>query len=183
MTFRFTPLDLPEVLLVEPTVHGDERGWFAETYRASAFRQAGIDTSFVQDNHARSIPRGVLRGIHWQAAPLGQGKLVRCVAGAAFDVAVDLRPTSATFGRWVGIELTPHTHRQLWIPEDFGHAYCTLEDNTEIVYKVTREYARSHDRAVRWNDPDIGIAWPVADPILSDRDRAAPLLHELPHKP
>ena len=178
MSFRFEPTEMPEVVGVVPVRHADARGWFAETYRRSAFVEAGIDARFVQDNVASS--RGpVLRGLHYQAAPRPQGKLVRALAGAVFDVAVDLREGSPTFARWVGRELTADGGEMLWIPEGFAHGYVVLTDEAQVAYKVTAEWDGALDRAVRWNDPDIGVAWPVGEPILSDKDRGAPLLADI----
>lgn len=178
MAFRFQPTELPDVVLVTPTRHGDARGFFAETYRRSAFREAGIDADFVQDNVARSTGP-VLRGLHFQAEPRPQGKLVRATVGAIFDVAVDLRPASPTYARWVARTLSADTGAMLWIPEGFAHGYVVLSDVAEVAYKTTAEWDPGLDRGVRWNDPEIGVAWPVAEPILSDKDRRAPLLAEL----
>ena len=178
---KVTSTALPEVLILEPRVFGDARGFFTESYNARAFAEAtGLrDVEFVQDNHSRS-GRGVLRGLHYQIQQ-AQGKLVRVVRGAVFDVAVDMRRHSPRFGRWVGVELSEHNHRQLWLPEGFAHGFLVLSDQADFVYKTTDYYAAPHERAVRWDDPAIGIAWPLAEagipaPTLSDKDRAAPPL-------
>lgn len=178
MSFRFEPTEIPDVVLVTPGRHGDARGFFSETYRRSAFREAGIDAEFVQDNVARSTGP-VLRGLHFQAAPRPQGKLVRATVGAIFDVAVDLRPGSPTYAGWVARTLDAGEGAMLWIPEGFAHGYVVLTEVAEVAYKTTAEWEAALDRGVRWNDPDIGVAWPVADPILSAKDRNAPLLAEL----
>jgi len=145
-----------------------------ETYRIDAFREAGIADEFVQDNHSRSA-RGVLRGLHYQE-PNAQGKLVRCTRGAIFDVAVDIRRGSATFARWFGLELSDANKRMLWIPPGFAHGFCALEDGSDLVYKCTTLYDANADRAILWNDPNIGIDWPVKDPVLSAKDAGAPRL-------
>jgi dTDP-4-dehydrorhamnose 3,5-epimerase len=171
---RFIPTDLPGVILVEPTVFGDERGFFMEVYHEAKFRDGGIPDAFVQDNHSRSV-RGVLRGLHYQL-PNPQGKLVRAVAGSVFDVAVDIRRGSPHFGRWVGVELSAENKRQLWIPPGFAHGFCVTSDVAEVVYKCTTLYDGPSDRGIRWDDPAIGISWPVEAPTLSPKDAAAPRL-------
>ena len=175
MSFRFTPLELPGLILVEETRHQDARGFFAETYRESAFRAGGIDASFVQDNHARST-RGVLRGLHYQLPPKAQGKLIRVVRGEVFDVAVDLRRGSPGYGRWVGRRLSGEEGKLLWIPPGFAHGYLVLSETVDLTYKVTAEHDGSLDRGVLWNDPAIGVEWPEMEPLLSDKDRRLPLL-------
>jgi dTDP-4-dehydrorhamnose 3,5-epimerase len=165
---------LPGVFIIEPKVLGDDRGFFMETYRTDAFRAAGIDAVFVQDNHSRSA-RGVLRGLHYQE-PNAQGKLVRCTHGALYDVAVDIRRGSPYFGRWFGTELTESNKTMLWVPPGFAHGFCSLEDGSDLVYKCTTLYDPPADRAILWNDPDIGIKWPIASPLLSTKDAAAPRL-------
>lgn len=152
-----------------------------EVYHQEKFRGGGITESFVQDNHSRSV-RGVLRGLHYQL-PNPQGKLVRAVEGSVFDVAVDIRRGSPTFGKWVGVELSEENKRQLWIPAGFAHGFCVTSETAEVVYKCTTLYDGPSDRAIRWNDPAIGIEWPVDDPILSAKDAAAPLLSEAPLLP
>jgi dTDP-4-dehydrorhamnose 3,5-epimerase len=166
---------LPGVLLIEPKVFGDDRGFFMETYRAGMFGSAGAeDPVFVQDNHSRST-RGVLRGLHYQE-PNAQGKLVRCTRGAIFDVAVDIRRGSPSFARWFGLELSDANKRMLWIPPGFAHGFCALENESDLVYKCTRLYDASADRSILWNDPAIGIEWPIATPVLSAKDANAPRL-------
>jgi len=171
---RFIPTDLPGVIVVEPQVFGDDRGFFMETYHEAKFREGGIAEPFVQDNHSRSV-KGVLRGLHYQL-PNPQGKLVRVVQGSVFDVAVDIRRGSPTFGRWTGVELSADNKRQLWIPAGFAHGFCVTTDTAEVVYKCTTLYDGPNDRGIRWNDPSIGIEWPVKVPILSAKDSTAPLL-------
>ena len=168
----FTPTaDLPEVILVEPKVHRDDRGFFLETWHEERYRAGGIPGPFVQDNHSRSA-KGTLRGLHAQVRR-PQGKLVRAVAGEIFDVAVDIRPGSPTFGRWVGATLSAGNFLQLWIPPGFAHGFCVLSETAEVEYKCTDFYVREDEIAIAWDDPEIGIAWPVREPLLSPRDRAA----------
>jgi len=166
------PTRLPEVLLIEPKVFGDVRGFFFESFNQRAFAQAtGLDVNFVQDNHSRSA-RGVLRGLHYQIQQ-PQGKLVRVVRGAVFDVAVDLRRSSPNFGRWVGADLSEDNHRQLWVPPGFAHGFVVTSDSADFLYKTTDYYAPEHERCIAWNDPAIGIEWPLqAEPQLSAKDRA-----------
>jgi len=176
---KFQPTDLPGVLLCEPKVFGDARGYFLETWRADLFREAGVDLGFVQDNQSSSR-RGVLRGIHYQIRQ-PQGKLVRVLSGTVFDVAVDLRRSSPTFGRWYGAELSGKNHRQLWVPPGFGHAFYVLSDLAEFAYKCTDFYAPEHERVIRFDDPDIGIVWPLQDGVetlLSAKDRGGVPLGE-----
>jgi dTDP-4-dehydrorhamnose 3,5-epimerase len=167
-----TRTEIPDVLIVEPQVHGDQRGFFVESWNAKRFDAAiGRSVTFVQDNHARS-GRGVLRGLHYQIGQ-PQGKLVRVVRGRVFDVAVDLRRSSPTFGRWVGAELSEDNHRQIWIPVGFAHGYMVLSDTADVLYKATDFWAPAAERFLKWNDPAIGIAWPTGiEPILSAKDRA-----------
>lgn len=169
-----------EVLLIKQKIHSDARGFFIESYNARALREAtGLEPNFVQDNHSRSS-KGVLRGIHYQLPPHPQGKLVRVVSGAVFDVVVDLRRFSPTFGRWAGIELRDGDGQMLWIPQGFGHAFLVLEDNTDFLYKTTDFFAPESAACIAWNDPTIGIRWPSRfqdkDVVLSEQDRRAPLL-------
>ena len=173
-----TPTALPDVLLIEPKVFGDARGFFFESYNRRAFAEAAaLDVDFVQDNHSRSA-QGVLRGLHYQIQQ-PQGKLVRVVAGAVFDVAVDIRKTSPTFGQWVGIELSAENKKMVWVPPGFAHGFLVLSEVAEFLYKTTDYYAPSHERAIAWNDPDIGIAWPLAAaPLLSAKDQAGRRLKE-----
>jgi dTDP-4-dehydrorhamnose 3,5-epimerase len=177
---KATPTALPEVLILEPKLHGDSRGFFLESFNARAFREAtGSTVEFVQDNHSRSA-RGVLRGLHYQLPPQPQGKLVRVVAGSVFDVAVDVRRDSPRFGRWVGVELTGENHRQLWIPPGFAHGFLVTSDSADFLYKTTDYYAPDRERSVRWDDPAISIEWPLSasSPLVSSRDAAAPLLQD-----
>jgi len=173
---QVTDTAIPEVKLIEPRVFGDARGFFLETWNAQAFADVGLDLKFVQDNHSRST-RGVLRGIHFQIDK-PQGKLVRVLSGAVFDVAVDLRQSSPTFGKWVGYELSAENFRMLWVPPGFGHAFLTLTDTVDFAYKCTELYAPSLERSVRWDDPTLAIDWPkgALPPNLSAKDAVAPLL-------
>jgi dTDP-4-dehydrorhamnose 3,5-epimerase len=172
VSLRRLPTELDELVLIEPTVHGDERGFFVETYRESEMRGLGIDVDFVQENHSRSGAR-VLRGIHMQR---GQAKLVRCPRGRIFDVAVDLRPDSPTFRRWEGYELDDVDHLQLFIPDGFGHAFCVLSETADVLYRVSSYYDPELESGIAWDDPEIAIRWPISDPVLSERDRKAPSL-------
>lgn len=163
---------IPGPLIVEPQVFGDQRGFFLESWNERSFREAGLNLKFVQDNHSRS-QRGVLRGMHFQN-PGPQGKLVRVVSGAVFDVAVDLRRSSPHFGQWTGVELSAANKRMFWVPEGFAHGFLTLEDDTDFLYKCTAPYAPRHEHSLAWNDAEVGIAWPLGgiEPRLSDKDRA-----------
>lgn len=175
---KITPLALPEVLLVDLQVFGDARGWFAETWQAERYAQAGIPNHFVQDNAAYS-QQGVLRGLHAQH-PYDQGKLIQVLRGEIFDVTVDIRHGSPTYGRWVGIRLSGDTPQQVWIPPGFAHGYCVLSAETLFTYKCTDFYHPEAQFSVRWDDPDIGIEWPLdVPPILADKDRKAPRLAEI----
>jgi dTDP-4-dehydrorhamnose 3,5-epimerase len=169
---------LPEVLVVEPTVYSDPRGFFVESYHAPRYRAAGIDVTFVQDNQSRSV-RGTLRGLHWQVAPHPQAKLVRVVDGEVLDVAVDVREGSPTFGRWAAVTLSAENFRQLFVPVGFAHGFLVLSERADIEYKCSDIYDPASERGLMWNDPALGIDWPIADPILSARDRAHPPLHAL----
>ena len=186
MNVKLTPTKLKGVVLVQPAVFSDDRGWFSESFNEARFSAALIELGepapprFVQDNHSCS-KAGVLRGLHYQLPPHAQGKLVRVVKGAAFDVAVDIRRGSPTFGQWVGFELSASNQLQLWIPAGFAHAFLALEENTHFLYKTTDYYARDCERAIRWDDPAIGIEWPelpagVGAPLVAAKDAAAPLL-------
>lgn len=172
---------LEGVLLLTPRRFGDHRGFFAETYSARVLQDAGVETAFVQDNHSVSEQVGTVRGLHFQAPPHAQAKLVRCGRGALFDVAVDIRRGSPTYGRWVGYELSFENGRQLLVPAGFAHGFMTLQPGTEIVYKCSDFYAPETEGALRWDDPQVGIDWPldVAEPVLSAKDEAAPLLADL----
>ena len=175
-----TPLAIPEVLLITPKRHGDARGWFAETWSDKALAGTVAETRFVQDNQAFSAAKGTLRGLHFQTGPSAQGKLIRALRGAIFDVAVDIRPGSPTHGTWVSAELTADGGEQLWVPRGFAHAYCTITDNCEIFYKVDAPYAPQSEGGVAWNDPDLGIPWPLdGDPLLSGKDQVLPRLKDL----
>ncbi|MBS4089770.1 MULTISPECIES: dTDP-4-dehydrorhamnose 3,5-epimerase [Pseudomonas] len=167
-----TPLAIPEVVLFTPKVFGDERGFFYESFNARAFKEAtGLEPEFVQDNHSRSV-KGVLRGLHYQLNPDAQGKLVRVVQGEVFDVAVDIRRSSPTFGQWVGAVLSAQNNNQLWIPPGFAHGFITLSDTAEFLYKTTDFYSTQSERCIAWNDPDIGIEWPLdCTPQLSGKDQ------------
>jgi len=175
---KVTPTALEGVLILEPKVFGDERGFFMESFNQRAFDEAvGRHVEFVQDNHSRS-QRGVLRGLHYQLPPHEQGKLVRVVSGSVFDVAVDMRRSSPTFGRWAGVELSAENHRQLWIPPGFAHGFLVLSDTADFLYKTTGYYSPQAEAALRWDDPDVGVVWPLggAKPLLSVKDQAAPAL-------
>lgn len=167
---------MPDVVVIESTRHGDARGWFTESYKRSVFAERGIALEFRQDNHSLSAEAGTLRGLHYQTLPFGQGKLVRVVSGEIFDVAVDIRPASRTFGRYVSIVLHARDPIMLWIPEGFAHGLQTLTANTEVIYKTTAEYSAPHERGIRWDDPGLSIPWPIARPILSDRDSGWPAM-------
>jgi dTDP-4-dehydrorhamnose 3,5-epimerase len=177
MPFQFQPTELDGVIVVEPRAFGDDRGYFLETYKESAFRDAGIRETFVQDNHSRST-RGVLPGLHYQLPPHAQRKLVRVVAGHVWDVAVDLRRSSETFGKRVGFELSETDHRMLYIPPGFGHGFVVLSEAAHLVYKCTAEYNKDAERGVRWDDPSIAVEWPLTDVLVSDKDQALPLLQD-----
>lgn len=177
MAFRFERLSLPDVILIEPNVHRDERGFFMEAYKFSEFAALGIQERFVQDNHSRS-PRAVLRGLHYQRNPMAQGKLVRVLEGEIFDVAVDIRKGSPTYGRWVGMTLSAADKQMLYVPDGFAHGFCVLSETADVLYKVTREYSAGHDQGIIWNDPDIAIDWPIRDPIISKKDASHPRLKE-----
>ncbi|MDC7234676.1 MAG: dTDP-4-dehydrorhamnose 3,5-epimerase [Spirochaetales bacterium] len=179
MPFEFKETSIPGVVIIQPRKFGDDRGFFMETYKKSDFVSAGITEEFCQDNHSFSC-KGVLRGLHFQSAPHAQGKLVRVLAGAVWDVAVDLIPGSPTFGKHVGIELTAENNTMFYIPPGFGHGFLTLEDNTHFLYKCTAEYAPEVDGGVKWDDPDLSIPWPLeGDPLLSGKDAQLPYLKDL----
>lgn len=174
-------LAIREILELVPRRFLDERGFFSEVWKENELRQYGIDVSFVQDNHSLSCEAGVLRGLHYQAPPFAQAKLVRVVRGSIYDVAVDIRHGSATFGQWVGLTLSGSSWNQVFVPAGFAHGFLTLEPDSEVIYKVSQYYSPEHDRAIRWDDPEIGIDWPItgAAPILSAKDRVAPSLAEV----
>lgn len=175
MGFTFEPQAIPDVILVTPPRFGDERGFFMETYKASVFQENGIPQVFGQDNHSFSRV-GILRGLHYQLNPYPQGKLVRCPMGRIFDVAVDIRRGSPTFGQWVGATLDDTLHQMLWVPEGFAHGFVVLSETAHVLYKTTGEYHGPSDRGILWNDPAIGIDWPIAEVQLSDKDQHQPLL-------
>ena len=178
---KATQLAIANVLLIEPTVYGDERGFFFESFNQARFESAlGEQLNFVQDNHSRSA-RGVLRGLHYQIEK-PQGKLVRVTHGAVFDVAVDIRKSSATFGQWVGAELSAQNHKQLWVPPGFAHGFMVLSDSADFLYKTSEYYAPAHERCIVWNDPTIGINWPDigSEPVLSAKDRQGLTLGQAP---
>ena len=178
---RITPTELPGVLLIAPVRYEDARGFFVETYNWETWSKAGVAMRFVQDNHSLSRPKGTLRGLHFQTPPFAQDKLVRVIRGSILDVAVDIRQGSPTFGRHVAVRLTAEDPTQILVPVGFAHGFCTLEPDTEVVYKVSNVYSPQHDRGLRWNDPALGIPWPVgeAEAVLSDKDARAPLLADL----
>ncbi|WP_281890065.1 dTDP-4-dehydrorhamnose 3,5-epimerase [Paenibacillus sp. YYML68] len=167
---------LEGVVIVEPPVFGDHRGFFMETYNASKYHKHGLSYEFLQDNHSLSVEAGVLRGLHYQLAPKAQTKLVRVAVGAIYDVAVDIRKSSSTYGQWVGVILSASNKRQLLVPKGFAHGFCTLVPNTEVMYKVDELYSPEHDRGIAWNDPFLSIDWPTIKPILSDKDAKLPQL-------
>ena len=179
MAFEFKKLSIPDVILVEPKVFDDERGFFLEGYKKSEFFANGIDVEFNQDNHSKST-KGVLRGLHYQLAPKAQAKLVRCIQGEIFDVAVDIRKNSPTFGKWVGEKLSAENKKMLFIPEGFAHGFVVLSETAELLYKASNEYSKEHDRGIFWNDSDIAIDWGIDfEPILSDKDKHQPLLKDI----
>jgi len=173
---KFTPTALPGVVIVDPDVHGDHRGFFLETWHERKYREGGIDARFVQDNQSRSV-RDTLRGLHAQLRN-PQGKLVRVIEGAVFDVAVDIRRGSPHYGRWVGVELSARNFRQLWVPEGFAHGFCVLSDAAQFEYKCTRFYDPGDEIAILWSDPDLAIEWPIREPQLSPRDASARRLRD-----
>jgi dTDP-4-dehydrorhamnose 3,5-epimerase len=179
---KVIPTEIPGVLILEPKVFGDERGFFLETFHAKRYADAGIAGPFVQDNYSRSV-KGTLRGLHFQE-PQAQGKLVQVVAGAVYDVAVDVRKGSPTFGRWVGVELSSENKRQFWVPPGFAHGFYVLSESADFQYKCTALYAPENERAIIWNDPDLAIPWPISGaPKLSAKDAAAPRLKDAPMLP
>lgn len=173
---KVIPTSIPEVMIIEPSVFGDDRGFFFESFNQQKFEESvGTKVQFVQDNHSKSV-KGVLRGLHYQLSPHAQGKLVRVIQGEVFDVAVDIRKDSMTFGQWVGEILTAENKKQLWIPEGFAHGFLTLSDTAEFLYKTTSFYNKNSERSIIWNDNSLGIEWPVIDvaPVLSSKDELAP---------
>lgn len=175
---KFTKTKLEGVVIIEPDVFGDNRGFFMESWNKKKMAEAGLYYDFVQDNHSKSTVKGTLRGIHFQKGDKAQAKLVRCVKGAVLDVAVDLRKNSSTFKQWVGVELSEENKKQLLIPRGFGHGFVTLTDDVEFLYKADNYYAPEADAGVRWNDPEIGVEWGIENPILSKKDENNPFLKD-----
>lgn len=171
-------LRLEGAALLEPVVHGDSRGFFMESYNESVMAAQGISYNFIQDNQSLSAEAGVLRGLHYQLHPKAQTKLIRVLAGAIYDVIVDVRRSSPTFGQWQGFILSESNKRQLLVPKGFAHGFCTLVPNTQVLYKVDEYYSPEHDRGILWNDPSLGIDWPVSEPVLSEKDKRHPLLQD-----
>lgn len=167
---------LPGVVMLQPKAHGDHRGFFMESYNKQMLEGAGIHHTFIQDNHSLSVEAGVLRGLHYQLAPKAQTKLVRVLSGAVYDVVADIRKGSPTYGQWIGVILSAENQRQILVPKGFAHGICTLTPHAQLLYKVDEYYSPEHDRGIVWNDPDLGIDWPVSQPILSDKDRGQPTL-------
>ncbi|HNS31348.1 MAG TPA: dTDP-4-dehydrorhamnose 3,5-epimerase [bacterium] len=181
MLFEFKEVSIKGLLLIYPRVFYDKRGYFLESYQESAFRKHGIPTTFVQDNHSYSS-KGTLRALHYQIHPYCQGKLIRVVTGAVWDVTVDLRKGSDTYGKWFGLELDSKEKNMLWIPEGFAHGFTALTDDVNLIYKMTKEYNRKCERGIIWNDPDIGIEWPVENPVMSERDLLHPRFLDIPEQ-
>lgn len=175
---KVTETKLKGVYIVEPQVFGDARGWFTESWSEKKLAEAGIRADFVQDNHSYSAQKGTLRGLHYQLNPMCQAKMLRCTRGKIFDVAVDIRKGSPQYGQWAGVELSAENHKQLFIPRGFAHGFITLTDDVEVQYKADNYYAPECDGNIRWDDPEIGVEWPIEPVILSDKDRVAPLLKE-----
>ena len=173
MPFTSTKLSIPDVILVEAKSFPDDRGFFMETFKESEFKVNNIDTKFVQDNFSHST-KGTLRGLHYQKDPKAQAKLVTVLHGEIFDVGVDMRKNSPTFGKWVGEILSENNHRLLYVPEGFAHGFCVLSDTADVFYKVNNEYSPENDRGIIWNDPDVGVDWPIDNPVLSDKDQKQP---------
>lgn len=171
---KVTSLKLQGVSLIEPVVHGDSRGYFMESYNDALLQQQGIKYDFIQDNQSLSADSGVLRGLHYQLNPKAQTKLIRVLSGAIYDVILDIRRSSPTYGQWIGVILSEHNKRQLLVPKGFAHGFCTLLPNTQVLYKVDEYYSPEHDRGILWNDPALNIDWPVSEPLLSDKDRNHP---------
>lgn len=171
---RITSLKLQGAALLEPVVHGDHRGFFMESYNNKMMQSLGQNYSFVQDNQSLSAEPGVLRGLHYQLNPKAQTKLFRVLSGVVYDVILDIRRNSPTFGQWVGVILSEYNRRQLLVPKGFAHGFCTLVPNTQVLYKVDEYYSPEHDRGILWNDPALGIDWPISEPLLSDKDRLHP---------
>jgi dTDP-4-dehydrorhamnose 3,5-epimerase len=177
MPFIFQRLDIPEIILIEPRRFEDTRGFFMETYKYSDFLRNGIQEHFVQDNYSRSV-RDVLRGLHYQRNPHAQGKLIQCIKGKIFDVAVDIRKGSPTFMQWISSELSEENNRMFYVPPGFAHGFIVVSDIADVIYKCTKEYSPEDDRGIIWNDPDIQIRWPIQEPVLSEKDSRHPLLRD-----
>ena len=177
MPFIFQRLDIPEIILIEPRRFVDTRGFFMETYKYSDFLRNGIQEHFVQDNYSRSV-RDVLRGLHYQRNPHAQGKLIQCIKGKIFDVAVDIRKGSPSFMQWISSELSEENNRMFYVPPGFAHGFIVLSDIADVIYKCTKEYSPEDDRGIIWNDPDIQIQWPIQEPVLSEKDSRHPLLRD-----
>jgi dTDP-4-dehydrorhamnose 3,5-epimerase len=177
MPFIFQRLDIPEIILIEPRRFEDTRGFFMETYKYSDFLRNGIQEHFVQDNYSRSV-RDVLRGLHYQRNPHAQGKLIQCIKGKNFDVAVDIRKGSPTFMQWISTELSEENNRMFYVPPGFAHGFIVVSDIADVIYKCTKEYSPEDDRGIIWNDPDIQIRWPIQEPVLSEKDSRHPLLRD-----
>lgn len=175
---KVTSLHLQGAAILEPVVHGDNRGFFMESYNEEVMQKAGVNFQFIQDNQSLSAEVGVLRGLHYQLNPKAQTKLIRVLSGVIYDVIVDVRRSSPTFGQWVGVILSEYNKRQLLVPKGFAHGFCTLVPNTQVLYKVDEYYSPENDRGILWNDPSLGIDWPVASPVLSDKDQRHPLLKD-----
>ncbi|WP_025681699.1 dTDP-4-dehydrorhamnose 3,5-epimerase [Paenibacillus massiliensis] len=173
---KLIPLQLKGAQILEPVVHGDHRGFFMESYNDQIMKNNAINHTFIQDNQSLSVETGVLRGLHYQLNPKAQTKLVRVVSGAIYDVIVDIRKSSPTFGEWVGVILSEYNKRQLLVPKGFAHGFCTLVPNTQVFYKVDEYYSPENDRGILWNDPSLAIDWPLSNPILSDKDQRHPVL-------
>lgn len=177
MSFEFERLEPDGLILIKPRIFTDARGFFIESYKKRDFAKAGIPDEFVQDNHSKSA-KGVLRGFHYQRGAMAQGKLVRCISGSMLDVGVDIRPGSPTFGKWASVELSAANAHMIYLPPGFAHAFQVLSGTAELIYKCTVEYSPGDEGGIRWNDPEIGVSWPIKAPLLSDRDAAMPLLKD-----
>ena len=178
MPFTFKRLSIPDVILIEPQSFSDDRGFFFESFKESDFFSNGIDKKFVQDNFSHST-NGVIRGLHFQKAPKAQAKLVTVLKGKIFDVAVDIRKNSPTYGKWVSEILSSDTHNLLYVPEGFAHGFCVISDEADVLYKVSNEYSQEHERSIIWNDPKLNIQWPITKPIISNKDNKLSLLENL----
>jgi len=178
MPMKITETRLPGLLIIDPNVFDDKRGYFFESYNAEVFRQAGLEMEFLQDNESCS-GKGILRGLHFQEPPYEQGKLVRVARGGVMDVSVDIRKGSPTFGKWEAFELTEQNKRMVYIPPGFAHGFVTLEENTIFIYKCTNIYHKESENSIRWDDPDLNIDWGISEPVISDKDRTAPLFREM----